>query len=167
MRPSMRLALVIAAVILVLDQALKYWVVVALNLRERLFIEVVDPYLNLTMAWNRGVNFGLFADDSPLLRVGLIALAIGVTAWVWVWVRAEGARPLMQVFLGFMAGGAIGNAIDRVVWGAVADFLNMSCCGWRNPWAFNVADIAIFVGAFGLILAAGITTTRDGDGSMR
>ena len=49
----------------------------------------------------------------------------------------------------------LGNAVDRLVWGAVADFLNVTCCGLRNPWAFNVADIAIFVGAFGLIVTAG------------
>ena len=157
----MRLALTLATVILVLDQALKYWIVVALNLRERLFIEVIPPYFNLTMAWNRGINFGLFADDSVWMRAGLIALALGVTAWIWIWVRAEGGRPLLQVFLGLLAGGAVGNAIDRVIWGAVADFLNVSCCGWRNPWAFNIADICIFVGAFGLILATGIRTTRD------
>ncbi|BBU58037.1 hypothetical protein KU6B_43020 [Mameliella alba] len=53
---------------------------------------------------------------------------------------------------GFLIGGALGNVIDRLVYGAVADFLNMSCCGIDNPYAFNVADIAIFIGAFGLIL---------------
>jgi signal peptidase II len=157
----MRIALVTSLVILLADQVLKWWIVVGLNLREVLYIEVFPPYLNLTMAWNRGVNFGLFADESIWLRVALILLAVVVTAWVWVWVRREGAAPAMQVALGFLAGGAIGNAIDRVVWGAVADFLNMSCCGWRNPWAFNVADIAIFIGAFGLILASGAKTPRD------
>ncbi len=56
------------------------------------------------------------------------------------------------VFAGLIVGGAIGNALDRVIFGAVADFLNMSCCGINNPYAFNVADIAIFFGAFGLVL---------------
>ena len=54
-----------------------------------------------------------------------------------------------------LIGGALGNVIDRIVYGAVADFLNMSCCGFDNPFAFNVADIAIFIGAFGLILFTG------------
>ena len=56
---------------------------------------------------------------------------------------------------GRFAGGGLGNVVDRVVWGAVADFLNVSCCGMQNPWAFNIADVAVFVGAFGLILTAG------------
>lgn len=151
----MRIALCLTLVILALDQALKWAVVVGLDLANRLVIEVAPPFLTLTMAWNRGVNFGLFADDSAWLRVALVVLPVVVTAWVWRWVRAEGARPAMQVALGFLAGGALGNAIDRVVWGAVADFLNVSCCGLVNPWAFNVADIAIFIGAFGLIVTAG------------
>jgi signal peptidase II len=54
--------------------------------------------------------------------------------------------------VGCIVGGALGNTVDRLVYGAVADFLNMSCCGWRNPFSFNVADIAIFVGAIGLVL---------------
>ena len=64
----------------------------------------------------------------------------------------------MLVSAGLVIGGAVGNVIDRLVYGAVADFLNVSCCGWRNPWSFNVADIAIFVGAFGLI----VLSTRTG-----
>jgi signal peptidase II len=157
----MRIALWTTAIILAFDQLLKWWVVVGLNLREELYLSVLPPYLNLTMAWNRGVNFGLFADDSLWLRWVLIAIAFAVTAWVWIWVQREGAAPAMQLALGFLAGGALGNAIDRVIWGAVADFLNVSCCGWVNPWAFNVADIAIFVGAFGLILASSAKTPRD------
>jgi signal peptidase II len=157
----MRIALWISLIVLAFDQLLKWWVVVGLNLRETLYLEVVPPYLNLTMAWNRGVNFGLFADDSLWLRAALIVLALAVTIWVWRWVRREGAPAGMQVALGFLAGGAVGNAIDRVVWGAVADFLNVSCCGWSNPWAFNVADIAIFIGAFGLILTSSGKTPRD------
>ena len=148
----MRLATIVTLIILALDQALKWAVVVGLNLSEVLYIEVSPPWLNLTMAWNRGVNFGLFADDSVWLRFALVALAVVVTGWVWFWVRREGARPAMQIALGFLAGGALGNAIDRLVWGAVADFLNVSCCGIENPYAFNIADVAIFAGAIGLVI---------------
>jgi len=157
----MRLALLTTAIILALDQALKWWVVVGLNLADRLYIEVVPNIFALTMAWNRGVNFGLFAGDSLWMQLALVALALAVTGWVWFWVRREGARPLMQISLGFLAGGALGNAVDRLIWGAVADFLNVTCCGIRNPWAFNVADIAIFIGAFGLIVFSGRKTARD------
>jgi signal peptidase II len=54
-----------------------------------------------------------------------------------------------------LLGGALGNVVDRLIYGAVADFLNMSCCGIDNPYAFNVADIAVFAGAIGLVLAPG------------
>ena len=81
--------------------------------------------------------------------------------------RSEGARPALQLSAGILIGGALGNGIDRVVWGAVADFLNVTCCGLVNPWAFNVADIAIFVGAFGLILTAGGKSGRDGAAGLR
>jgi signal peptidase II len=57
----------------------------------------------------------------------------------------------MPLAIGFVTGGALGNALDRVTYGAVADFLNTSCCGIRNPYSFNIADIFIFVGA-GLLL---------------
>lgn len=162
----MRIATIITLAILALDQALKWAVVVGLNLVEVGYIEVFPPWLNLTMAWNRGVNFGLFATDSVWLRIVLIALALIVTGWVWFWVRREGAKPMMQISLGFLAGGALGNAIDRITWGAVADFLNVTCCGWVNPWAFNVADIAIFIGAIGLILTSSSKTPRDDRAGM-
>ena len=63
----------------------------------------------------------------------------------------------MPLSLSLILGGALGNVVDRLVYGAVADFLNMSCCGIENPYAFNVADIAIFAGAIGLILFTGKT----------
>jgi len=62
---------------------------------------------------------------------------------------------LVQISTGLLIGGALGNVVDRVVYGAVADFLNMSCCGWNNPFSFNVADITIFAGAIGLVLLSG------------
>ena len=61
----------------------------------------------------------------------------------------------VQISAGLVLGGAMGNVVDRLIYGAVADFLNMSCCGFENPWSFNVADISIFVGALGLIFLSG------------
>lgn len=151
----MRIATLTLLVVLISDQVLKWFVVIGLNLREVLYIEVFPPWFTLTMAWNRGVNFGLFASDSDMMRWVLIALALFISGWVWLWVRREGGGRMLQVSTGLLVGGALGNVIDRLVWGAVADFINVTCCGIRNPFAFNVADIAIFAGAFGLILFAG------------
>ncbi|AWB49910.1 signal peptidase II [Gemmobacter aquarius] len=151
----MRLAALVAGGIFLLDQATKLAVVQGLNLIERGGIDVLPPYLTFRMAWNRGINFGLFAHDADVMRWVLIAVSLAISAWVWIWVRREGATRWAQISAGVLIGGALGNVIDRVVYGAVADFLNMSCCGFENPYAFNVADIAVFAGAFGLVLFSG------------
>ena len=152
---SMRLAGYVALGVFLLDQVSKYLVVHALDLARVLSIDVLPPLLNFRMAWNRGVNFGLFANDADVMRWVLIAVALAISLWVWFWLRRERQSTLVQVSAGMLIGGALGNVIDRVFYGAVADFLNMSCCGLNNPFAFNVADIAIFAGAFGLVVFSG------------
>lgn len=138
-----------------LDQASKYLVVHILNLRVRGEIDVIPPILNLRMAWNEGVNFGLFASGSDIVRWGLIGLALVIVAAVLWWVNSDPQGRWGMLSAGLLIGGALGNVVDRLLYGAVADFLNMSCCGISNPYAFNIADIAIFVGAFGLIVLGG------------
>jgi len=93
------------------------------------------------------------------MRWGLIALALAISVWVWLWIARErqsggGQGALARAAAGLLIGGALGNVVDRLAYGAVADFLNMSCCGIENPYAFNLADVAIFVGAVGLVLFA-------------
>ena len=151
----MRLAGTVAIAVFALDQASKYAVVHVMELERVLAIDVWPPYLNFRMAWNYGINFGLFAGEAEWVRWVLIALALAIAAWVWIWTRKEAHRPLVQVSAGLLVGGALGNVVDRVLYGAVADFLNMSCCGFVNPFAFNVADISIFAGAIGLVLFSG------------
>ncbi len=135
-----------------LDQATKYLVVHSMGLAERGVIEVFPPLLTLRMAWNTGVNFGLMAQDSDLTRWALILLAVAISAGVLLWVNKEQPRREGLIAGGLLVGGAMGNVIDRILYGAVADFINMSCCGLNNPYAFNVADIAVFAGAAALIL---------------
>ena len=151
----MHLLTLVALATFVLDQVTKWAVVHGLNLIEIGSIEVIPAVLAFHMAWNTGINFGLFAAEADYARWILIAIALGISAWVWLWVRREGADPRSQVFAGLLIGGAIGNVVDRVIYGAVADFLNVSCCGIENPFSFNVADAAIFVGALGLVLFPG------------
>jgi signal peptidase II len=151
----MRVANLTALIVFVIDQLLKITVVWGLDLARRGEIDVLPPFLNLRMAWNRGINFGLLSGDAELPRWGLIALALGISVWVWLWVRRDEPSRLTQVLAGLLIGGALGNVVDRVLYGAVADFLNMSCCGIENPYAFNVADICIFLGAIGLVIFAG------------
>ncbi len=151
--------LLVAALVVALDRATKIYVVEVLDLRNRLGIPVIDPFFNLTMAWNEGINFGLLnfgAAGRWVLIVLAIAIVVALAAWArrGGWIQALGA--------GGIIGGALGNVWDRFQYGAVADFINMSCCGVRNPFAFNVADAAIFGGAALLVVfGRGHATGRD------
>lgn len=151
----MRTVLWVASVIFIADQVVKYYVVHVLNLDRVLAIDVWPPYLNLRMAWNYGINFGLLANDTDLVRWVLIGVALSISAAVLWWVHKDPAGRWQAIAAGLLVGGALGNVVDRVIYGAVADFLNMSCCGFQNPYAFNIADIAVFIGAFGLVLLSG------------
>ncbi len=149
---GLRLVFWVTLVIFLLDQVTKYLVVHVMGLGNKLAIEVLPPFLNFRMAWNYGVNFGLFSGDAAATRWILISVALGIVLFVVVWMRRDPPGVMGLISAGFLIGGALGNVVDRLIYGAVADFLNMSCCGIDNPYAFNVADIAIFVGAFGLIV---------------
>lgn len=151
----MRVAGWTALLVLAIDQITKLYVIHVLELDRRHAIDVWPPFFNLRMAWNRGVNFGLMAGDSALTRWLLVGLALAISAGVWIWVRRQPWNLTVQLSTGLLIGGALGNVIDRLLYGAVADFINMSCCGIDNPFAFNVADVAIFAGAAGLVLFSG------------
>ncbi|MEM8793203.1 MAG: signal peptidase II [Pseudomonadota bacterium] len=131
-----------ALIIFIIDQITKVWIVWYLDLASRLRIDVLPPFLNLRMAWNEGINFGLPLGGPAFL----IALAVAISAGLTWWVLRRGGV-VLAAGAGLVVGGALGNALDRALYGAVADFINMSCCGINNPFAFNVADTAIFVGA--------------------
>lgn len=140
-------ALVLAAVILVVDQISKIYIVDVVMDVPRV-IEVT-PFFNLVMAWNYGVSFGMF-NQPGTQAWALIALSLAVSAALLVWMSREPARG-SRLALGAIVGGAVGNVIDRVRWGAVADFLDLHAFGYHWP-AFNVADAAIVVGAAVLVL---------------
>ncbi len=143
-----------ASVIFMIDQLTKYAVVQLLDLKTRGVLLVLDPYLVFRMAWNEGINFGLFSGLGDVMRWVLIAVALAISIWLVHWMWRDRPGRWVQISAGLVVGGAIGNVVDRLVYGAVADFLNMSCCGFESPWSFNIADIAIFVGAIGLIVLA-------------
>ncbi|MGZ9808978.1 signal peptidase II [Pseudoroseicyclus sp. H15] len=149
----MRLTLIIAAILIALDQATKLLIVEGMGLKDKLVIDVWPPILSFHMAWNRGVNFGLFSGlDMRWVLIGL-AMVISVLVLSWVW--RDPSRRWVNISAGLLVGGALGNVIDRLRYGAVADFLNVSCCGIENPFAFNIADIGVFAGAIGLVIFTG------------
>ena len=146
-----RLMLISTLAALLIDQISKWVVVFGIDLRNQFELEVFPPYLNFRMAWNYGVNFGLFAGDSAMQRWLLIGFSVAVSAAVALWLRRTPMSRLGHISGGLLIGGALSNALDRAIYGAVADFLNMSCCGLDNPFAFNLADMSIFAGAIRLV----------------
>ena len=141
------LAFVLALGIVSLDQLTKQWVLHGLNLPQLGSIEVL-PFFHLTMVWNAGVSFGLLRADADLMRWGLAAFQLIVAICLIVWAR-KADRPLLALALGLVIGGALGNFIDRVRYGAVVDFLDFK--GLYFPWVFNIADSAITIGVVLLI----------------
>lgn len=139
------------------DQVSKYIVIHMMQLASIRAIDVLPPLLNFRYGENRGINFGLFGDGSDASRWILIALAVIICAAVLTWARRNATGTLAQISAGLLVGGALANVVDRLIYGYVLDFLNMSCCGINNPFVFNVADIFIFAGALGLIFFAGDT----------
>ena len=133
------------------DQLSKWVVVHKMNLIERLSVDVLPPLLNFRMGWNTGINFGLLSDSPEIMQYVLIALAVVVSSFLLWWGNRNLGRTITRLGAGAIIGGALANALDRLIYGAVADFLNMSCCGISNPYTFNIADIFIFAGAFALV----------------
>jgi len=139
----------LAAVVTILDQLSKWWVLNALHLDLKGQIPLT-PVFRLTMVMNRGVSFGLLSADNPAGRWMLVGAAMLVVLCLIVWVR-RADRPLFATSVGLVIGGALGNnLIDRARIGQVVDFLDFS--GLHFPWVFNVADSAITVGVI-LLLA--------------
>jgi signal peptidase II len=160
-----RRLIALASVIFLLDQATKIIVIDGLGLAERLRIDIIPDVLSFRMGWNTGINFGLFASGSDAARWMLAALAIAVSAIMAVWALRRRER-WITLGAGLVIGGALGNAVDRVRWGAVADFLNVTCCGYINPYAFNVADVAIFAGAAAIVFAPSAPAQSDREGGL-
>ena len=135
-----------------LDRLSKIVIVERLDLASVHRIPAWPPYLNFVMAWNKGVNFGLLNGFDA--RWLLVVISIIASIALAFWVRNKSGWPLLLAS-GAIIGGALGNAYDRIVYGAVADYINVSCCAIDNPYSFNVADVWIFGGALFLVLASG------------
>lgn len=138
-----------AVAALMLDQATK-WLVLLVIMDPPRAIPVL-PFFDLVLTWNPGVSFGLFADGVPPWLFVLVALAVSGLLAVWIW-RAENAW--IAAGSGLIVGGALGNVVDRLVHGAVVDFILLHAGGLHWP-VFNIADAAITVGV-GLVLFDGL-----------
>jgi signal peptidase II len=135
------LALAAAALVVVLDQASKWWIVERLMQPPK--IVPVAPFLDIVLVWNRGITFGLFNKAGAAQPIVFTALAIVIGAGLLLWLKGV-RQGWVAVAIGAILGGAVGNVLDRLRFGAVVDFIDVHVAGWHWP-AFNVADSAITV----------------------
>jgi signal peptidase II len=145
--PLSGFGLAAAAVAGALDQASKLWLLFAFRLADRGAVPVA-PFVDLVLTWNTGISYGWFQQEGPLGQWALLVLKILAVALLWIWLARAGSR-LTALALGLIIGGALGNAIDRLAYGAVADFvlLHLETAGGRFNWyVFNLADVAIVAG---------------------
>ncbi|MCJ2129560.1 signal peptidase II [Methylobacterium sp. E-045] len=160
--PPFRLGLLILLATLVLDQASKLWLYFGTDLvltqpwRLTAFTDVV-------VVWNRGISYGLFQQDGGLGRWILVAVSVAASIGMIVWMRRASSM-LLAAALGLIAGGAIGNAIDRAAYGAVFDFVHLHAGAW-SWYVFNIADAAIVAGVVGLLIDSLIPVRRPRDGA--
>jgi signal peptidase II len=147
-RPLGPLAYGLGFVVVFADQVSKAWILNGLNLPLFGSVDIAGP-LRLTLVWNRGVSFGLFRADAEMTRWILAAFSLGVSLFLINWARKI-ERPRLAISVGLILGGAIGNLIDRVRWGAVCDFIDASALHF--PWVFNLADSAITIGVILLLI---------------
>jgi len=145
--PRFALWLGLAGLIIVLDQLTKFWVVSALRLGQS--IELTS-FLNLVFVYNPGAAFSFLSDAGGWQRWFFVVLAIAVSGWLTFLIRQHASERLLPLAATLILGGALGNVIDRIRYGAVVDFVDVHAAGWHWP-AFNVADSAISVGVALLI----------------
>lgn len=154
------IGLVVALAILVIDQALKNWVVHGLLL-EHVGQVYVTPFFNFTWTRNFGVSLGLFTAGSPEGRWALVAMTAAIAAFVFIWLLRERKLPEIAA-LGLVLGGAAGNICDRFTVGYVIDYADLHFGGWRPFLIFNLADAAITIGVL-IILARSLLSREKPD----
>jgi len=162
----MYFGLVIASTIFVADQASKYiiieWIMRPEGVTVTPFFSTVVvevfPILNLRMAWNSGISFSLFDWNNVLVTIFLIGVQIGITSWL-VWWLGKLRDNWLRAAVGLIIGGACGNILDRMRYGAVADFVDVHIAGFHWP-TFNLADAAICIGVIMWLIDAFILQTQ-------
>jgi signal peptidase II len=144
-----RCGAVLVALVLILDQLSKWWLYDYLVVGGHRMVELL-PFFNLVAVWNYGVSFGMFNNGSAAGAWVFIGLALIIIVVLALWMR-RALRTVPAAALGLVIGGALGNVVDRIRFGAVFDFLDVHAMGWHWP-AFNVADSAITVGVAVLLI---------------
>ncbi len=147
--PYARRGFLLALIVLVADQLSKWWILESFNLPQKGSVELL-PFLNFTMVWNKGISMGLMTADGDLGRWILVGVTTVVTIALVVWL-VRCSDKWLSLALGALIGGAVGNILDRIVYGAVADFIHLHAFNW-SFYVFNVADAMISLGVIILLL---------------
>jgi signal peptidase II len=150
--PHLRFGVIAAVATLVIDQASKLWLLFGFDIARRGAVQLT-PFLDLVLAWNVGISFGWFQNDSAAAQIVLMAIKAVAVVVLAIWM-ARSRTLLATIALGMIIGGAIGNAIDRFAYGAVVDFalLHVEIGGKTFNWyVFNLADVAIVAGVTALL----------------
>ncbi|HOV03421.1 MAG TPA: signal peptidase II [Hyphomicrobiales bacterium] len=146
--PLSRFGFLVAGLVFVLDQASKWGLLVGWDIAARGRVAIA-PFVDFVLVWNRGVSYGLFQQDGDLGRWLLVAVTLVATVALTLWL-ARTANRLIALSIGLIVGGALANALDRIVHGAVVDFVLLHAGGFEW-YVFNLADVAIVAGAAGLL----------------
>ena len=146
--PLSGLGAFVAVAAFVLDRVHKWAMLGPVDIAGRGQVEVA-PFFDIVLVWNRGVSYGLFQQDSDAGRLILVGVNVVAALALWIWLARVRAR-LTAISIGLVIGGALGNAFDRAVYGAVADFFHFHAFGF-SWYVFNVADVAIVAGVAGLL----------------
>ena len=150
--PLTRYGLIVALVVCAIDQASKLWLLNVFDLANRGIVRLT-PFLDFVLTWNTGISYGLFPQESDFGRFVLLGLKAGAVFVLWIWLARAESR-LTALALGLIIGGALGNAIDRIAYGAVVDFVlfHIATPSFNFTWyVFNLADAAIVAGVVGLL----------------
>jgi signal peptidase II len=150
--PLSAFGLVVAVVTGIVDQASKFWLLHGLHI-DNVAPVAVAPFLDLVLTWNTGISYGLFPQQGRIGPWALLAFKIVAVVFLWSWLCRVHTR-LTALALGMIIGGAVGNAVDRLHWPGVMDFvlLHAEVGGRTFRWyVFNLADVAIVAGVVGLL----------------
>ena len=142
----------VAAASCALDQAAKLWLIDGFDLPGRSPI-ALTPFIDLVLTFNTGISYGLFQQQGPLAQAALLAFKLGAVVFLWAWLARASSR-LTAAALGLIIGGAVGNAVDRLHWPGVMDFVlfHIETARFSFRWyVFNLADVAIVAGVVGLL----------------
>lgn len=142
-----RIGYLTAIIVIIADQITKFWIIDKIMLPPRII--TINEYFNIVLTWNNGISFGLFNNDNKINALVISSIAIVIILFL-IRLLSKAETKKLNIGFGLIIGGAVGNIVDRSIYGAVMDFLDLHIGTYHWP-AFNIADSSITIGAIILI----------------